>query len=170
MKNFIRTVEWLSYLCGIVAAIMLVVAVAVVCQMVWVRYVLQASSYWQTEFVTYVLIASTFIGSPYVLMTRGHVNVELLPMYLKSRPRYWLALGAYSIAFLFTLLITWLGFEFWWEALEKEWLSETMWEVRLFIPYAAMPIGFGVLSLQYLVDIMKLVRGEDTPFGLGEGA
>ncbi len=166
MRQFIRLVEFLSKLCGIAAAIMIFISVAVVCHMVWVRYVLEASSYWQTEFVTYLLIASTFIGSPYVLMTRGHVNVELLPMYLTSQPRFYLALLAYGVACAFCVLIAWLGFELWREAWDNNWYSETIWEVRMWIPYLAMPVGFAVLSLQYLVDIVSLISGRHTPFGI----
>ena len=62
--------------------------------MVFVRYVLNQNTIWQTDFVTYSLVAATFIGSPYVLMTRGHVNVDVLPLYSGPRARFWLALFA----------------------------------------------------------------------------
>lgn len=169
MKYFVRVVEFLSKVCGVIAAFMILVSVIVVCHMVWIRYVLQESSYWQTEFVTYLLIAATFVGSPYVLMTRGHVNVELLPMYLASRPRFYLALLAYGLAFAFCILISWLGYELWLESWDSDWLSDTVWEVRLWIPYVAMPVGFAILSLQYLVDIIHLLSGRHTPFGIEEG-
>ena len=42
--------------------------------------------------MTYSIVAATFVGSAYVLMTRGHVNVDILPLYLGPRSRYWLAL------------------------------------------------------------------------------
>jgi len=47
--------------------------------MVFVRYVLNQNTIWQTDLTTYCLIAATFVGSPFVLMTRGHVNVDVLP-------------------------------------------------------------------------------------------
>lgn len=119
MKKFISLVSTLSFLCGIAAAAMIVISVVVVVQMVWVRYILQESSIWQTEFVTYLLIAATFIGSPYVLMMRGHVNVDLIPLYLKFKWRFRLAIFASVISLLFCLLITWTGFWFWYEAWEK---------------------------------------------------
>ena len=70
--------------------------------MVFVRYVLKGSAIWQHEFVTFSLIGATFIGAPYVLLTRGHVNVDLLPLYLGPRGR--LALGAARRADLARLL------------------------------------------------------------------
>lgn len=166
MRKFIELVGLLSRLCGIVAALMILLAVIVVCQMVVVRYLLQESSIWQTEFVTYLLIAATFIGSPYVLLTRGHVNVDLLPIYLGQRGRYILAWVASVVSLAFCLLMTWAGFEQWHEAWEAGWLSDTVWGVRLWIPYLAMPIGFAVLCLQYLADLLSLLRGDDLPFGL----
>lgn len=166
MRNFIALVGQLSRLCGIVAALMILISVLVVCQMVAVRYVLQESSIWQTEFVTYLLIAATFIGAPYVLLTRGHVNVDLLPIYLGRRGRFILALVASLVSLAFCLVIVWAGAEQWWEAWVNGWESDTVWGVRLWIPYLAMPIGFGVMSLQYLADLLSLLRGDELPFGL----
>ena len=56
------------------------------------RYILNRTTIWQIDVVTYCIVGATFIGSAYVLMTRGHVNVEILPLYLGPRARYWLAL------------------------------------------------------------------------------
>ncbi|MEJ2061465.1 MAG: TRAP transporter small permease [Gammaproteobacteria bacterium] len=166
MTLFIKLVATLSRLCGIASAAMIVSAVLVVCQMVTLRYLFDQSTSWQSEFVTYVLIAATFVGSPYVLLTRGHVNVDLLPMYLGHRARIVLALLASTIALIFCLLITWYGFSLWHEAWSKDWHSDTIWGVRLWIPYAAMPIGFAVLSLQYIADMLSLITGRELPFGL----
>ena len=60
--------------------------------MVFIRYVLNDNTIWQTDFVTYSLVAATFIGAPYVLLTKGHVNVDVLPIYVGGRARYWLAI------------------------------------------------------------------------------
>lgn len=169
MKNFVAAVALLSRLCGVVAAIMLLLSVLVVSHMVVVRYLLSESTYWQTEFVTYLLIAATFIGSPYVLLSRGHVNVNLLPMYLSHRARMALALFASVLSLAFCLVVAWTGYELWREAWDKRWLSETLWEVRMWIPYLTLPVGFGILSLQYVADIVSLATGRDAPFGIAEG-
>ena len=88
MDIFIRFTAGLSRLLGIVAAILLVVAVIIICHMVITRYVMNESTHWQTEFVTYTLMASTFLGAPYVLLTRGHVNVELIPLAVNPKIRF----------------------------------------------------------------------------------
>ncbi len=166
MTAFIRLVKALSTACGIVAAICIGGAILVVCQMVVVRYLLQGSTVWQTEFVTYAIVAATFIGSPYVLLHKGHVNVDLLPVYLRPRGRLVLALIAAVVSLAFCLLLTWYGWLMFHEALVEDWHTDTVWRLPLWIPYLPLPVGMAVLSLQYVADICCLLTGEDLPFGL----
>ena len=166
LPRFARAVRRVSQLCGYIAAGLVALAVVVVCHMVFVRYVLNHSTIWQTDFVTYCITAATFIGSPYVLLTRGHVNVNVLPLHLRPRKRYWLALGASLMSAAFCAVMTVMTFLFWKEAFDNRWVSDTMWRARLWIPYSSLPIGLGLLTLQYAVDIWALVTGRDAPFDI----
>jgi TRAP-type C4-dicarboxylate transport system permease small subunit len=87
VEGFIGAVARLSQAGGIVAVGLLLAAALMISEMVFIRYVLKASSIWQHEFVTFSLIGAAFIGAPYVLLTRGHVNVDLLPLHLGPRGR-----------------------------------------------------------------------------------
>ncbi len=138
----------------------------VVCEMVFVRYVLNQNTIWQTDFVTWSLVAATFIGSPYLLLNRGHVNVDVLPLHLGPRARWWLALASIVMALSFCIVLAVLTARFWFEAWEQRWVSDTMWRARLWIPYSAMPIGLSVLVLQYIADLYALVSGREPPFGI----
>lgn len=167
MNQFNRFITLVSQACGVFAAALIAVAVVIVCQMVFIRYVLNDNTIWQTDFVTYSLIAATFIGAPYVLLTKGHVNVDVLPIYLGARARYWLALFSIVISLAFCLLMAVLTFRFWYESWEGNWVSDTMWRARLWIPYSAMPVGLGILTLQYVADLLNLLTGREPPFGIG---
>jgi TRAP-type C4-dicarboxylate transport system permease small subunit len=166
VESFVRGVRFLSNVCGIIAAALIGAAVVIVCQMVFVRYVLNANTIWQTDFVTYSLIAATFVGSPYVMMIRGHVNVDVLPHYVGRGKRWWLAVFSALLTLAFCVAITVLTFDFWKEAWDKNWVSDTMWRARLWIPYASMPIGLGLLTLQCVADLGNLLTGRDPPFGI----
>ena len=167
--RFARGVRALSTLCGFVAAGLVALAVVIVCEMVFVRYVLNRSTIWQTDFITYCITAATFIGSPYVLLTRGHVNVNVLPLHLSPRRRYVLALFASIVSAAFCAVMTVMTFLFWKEAWDNRWVSDTMWRARLWIPYSSMPIGLGLLTLQYVVDIVRLITRRDPPFDIPIG-
>ena len=163
---FLKSVAAISTVAGWVAATMIVVAVAITCQMIFIRFVMNGSTVWQTEVVVYLVIAATLVGLPYVQRLRGHVNVDLLPLYLSHRWRLRLALLASLVALGFCLLVLWNGIEWWWEAYDGGWTTDSMWRARLWIYYAALPIGMGVLCLQYVADIYCLLTGRDMPFGM----
>jgi TRAP-type C4-dicarboxylate transport system permease small subunit len=166
MDRFIRGITLLSQICGVFAAGGIAASVVIVCEMVFIRYVLNETTIWQTDFVTFSIVAATFIGSPYLLLNRGHVNVDVLPIYLGQKGRYRLALASMLMSFAFCAVMTVLTSQFWYEAWENNWRSESIWRVRLWIPYAAMPIGLGLLSLQYVAELAKLLGGRELPFDL----
>ena len=166
MTRFALAIKRVSQLCGIVAAALIALGVVVVCQMVLIRYVLNQNTIWQTDFVTWSLVAATFIGSPYVLLTRGHVNVDVLPLYLGERARWWLALASILMSAFFCAVLLWLAGRFWLESWEQKWVSDTMWRARMWIPYSSMPIGLGILLLQFVADFEALVSGREPPFGI----
>jgi TRAP-type C4-dicarboxylate transport system permease small subunit len=167
MDRFVRAIGVISRLCGYFAAGLIGIGVVVVCHMVFVRHVLNQNTIWQTDFVTYCLIAATFVGSPFVLTSRGHVNVDILPLYAPPRPRWWLALFAGSVTLAFAITMAVLTFQFWKEAWDNSWVSDTMWRARLWIPYSSMPVGLGILALQCFADLACLVSDREPPFGIG---
>ena len=166
MRSFAELIRQASRISGMASVLLILVAVVVVCQMIFVRKVLGQSSIWQTEFVTFALIAATFLGAPYILLTRGHVAVDLVPMLLGQRARVALALVASVAALGFCLLVLWNSLFWWHEAFEGGHVTSSMWRARLWIPYLAVPVGMGLLSLQYVCDIWALATGRDLPFGM----
>lgn len=145
---------------------MIVTAVAITCQMIFVRFVLNGSTVWQTEMVIYLVIAATLIGLPYVQRLRGHVNVDLIPLALPMKARRALAVLTLSLSIVIIGVMLWYGFDYWHFAWDRGWKSDTVWGVRLWIPYLALPLGFGLLMLQLIADLVGVLTGIESPFGL----
>ena len=148
------------------ATLLILVAIVIVCQAIFVRDLLGESAFWQTEFVTFALIGATFIGAPYVLMTRGHVNVDLVPLLLGPRGRFILALFAAAVGLLFCLVVFLSSLDWWYTAYAGGRVTSSMWRARLWIPYLAVPVGSALLCLQYVADLWALASGRERPFGL----
>jgi len=162
----VRIVETLSLGAGVVAAALIFASVLITCQMIFVRFVLNQSTIWQTEAVVYMMIGATVIGLPYVQKLRGHVNVDLLPLLLPQPVRNVLAVVVLAVSLAVAGLMAWYGFELFHIAWERNWKSDTVWGVPLWIPYAVVPLGFGLYILQLAVDLFRVRRGE-TPFAHG---
>jgi TRAP-type C4-dicarboxylate transport system permease small subunit len=167
---YVRTVAFASRVAGVVAAGLIALAVFVVCDMVIERYFLNHTTIWQIDAVTYSIVAATFVGSAYVLMLRGHVNVDVLPLHLGPRSRYWLALATTIVSLAFCIVLFALCTQFWYQAYSESWRSNTVWRARLWIPYLAMPVGLGLLVLQYAAELLCLATGRTPPFGISKGA
>jgi TRAP-type C4-dicarboxylate transport system permease small subunit len=121
MDAYIRAVAFLSRVAGVVAAFLIGIAVLVICDIVIERYILNLTTIWQIDVVTYCIVSATFVGSAYVLMTKGHVNVEILPLYLAPRARYWLALFTMLLALGFCVVLFILCTQFWHESWTNTW-------------------------------------------------
>ncbi|WP_299678500.1 TRAP transporter small permease [uncultured Roseobacter sp.] len=165
---FLRAVAVLSHLAGWCSAAMIVLAVAITCQMIFVRFVLNQSTVWQTEMVIYLVIGATLVGLPYVQRLRGHVNVDLVPIALPVSARRVLAVITLSLSIVIIAIMLWYGYEYWHFAWDRGWKSDTVWGVRLWIPYLALPVGFGLLLLQLIADLVGVLTGAEAPFGLEE--
>lgn len=163
---FLRVVAAISTFAGWCAAAMIIAAVGITCQMIFIRFVLNGSTTWQTEAVIYLMIAATLIGLSYVQRLRGHVNVDLIPLILPMRARRILAVVTLLLSIAIIAVMLFYGYEFWHFAWERGWRSDTVWGPKLWVPYLALPLGLGLLLLQLIADLVALVLGVDTPFGL----
>src|SRR3546814_8556299 len=83
--RFINLVQALSRACGVLSALLLTFSMVVVCQMILMRYVFRAATIWQTEAVVFSATAAIFLGAPYVLLTKGHVGVDVVKLMAKPR-------------------------------------------------------------------------------------
>ncbi len=162
----LRAIGALSRVCGVLAALLIVAAVAITCQMIFIRWVLNGSTIWQTEGVTYIVIAATMLGLPYVQLLRGHVNVDLLPLMLPPTARKALAIFVQLLTLAVIGMMLFYGYEFWHEAWDWGETSNSPWNPRLWVPYLALPVGFGLYACQVAADLWALLAGYDSPFGL----
>ncbi|WP_417805083.1 TRAP transporter small permease [Thalassospira lucentensis] len=166
----IAVIHFVSRTCGVLSAAMFAIAMLIICQLVFMRYVLNDSTVWQTEAVIFLMIGATLVGLPYVQLLRGHVNVDLLPLYLKRGARMTLAIMTLLLGMAISGLFGFYGFELVLEAFDGGWLSETIWAVPLWKPFSALPIGFGLLFMQFFADFLALITRRATPFDLRHDA
>ena len=157
MFAFIRFIHSLSKLCGIISTTLIASAVLVTTQMVIVRYAFKMSTVWQTEYVIFSLAAATFIGAPYVLMKKGHVNVDLIPYYLNQKGKNILAIVAAILALSFLAILFYSSVELTNHAWVKNLKTPTIWSFPMWKVYIFLPIGVGIMILQYLADILSII-------------
>jgi len=156
VKTYILVVNNLSRALAVLATLLLIAAMLVVCQMIAIRYILRMATIWQTDFVVFSATAAIFLGAPYVLLKGGHVGVDIVEMMVGEKTRRGLRIVASFLGLLFCmamLVASWIHFH---DAWAGNWKHSSVWAPPLWIPLAALPIGFGMLCLQYIAEILKL--------------
>ncbi|MCE9663241.1 TRAP transporter small permease [Halomonas sp. DQ26W] len=156
--GFIRTMDVLSRITAYLAAALFIAGVLVICQMVFIRYILGMSTSWQTEFTVFSVTAAMLLGSPYVLMTGGHVAITILPDALGGLPQKLMRLAASLIGLAFCAALAYGAWVYVWEAWEGGWTTGTVWNPPLWPALLPMAVGATLLSLQYIAEIL---RGEN---------
>ena len=78
----------------------------------------------------FALIAATFLGAPYILLTRGHVNVDVLPLLVQQPARRKLHFIGSVGALAFCALFLWASVPWWYETWKLGQTTSSIWRAR----------------------------------------
>ncbi|WP_052365029.1 TRAP transporter small permease [Halotalea alkalilenta] len=139
-----------------------VVAVAICYEVVW-RYLLNAPSIWVEELTLLAQLWATYLGAAYVLRHDGLIRITVIREWGGERVRLVSDLLALVAVLAFSLLATWFGMISLIESLSVGRASASLLMLPAWTSEAAVPIGFGLLSAQALLELVRLVRGQRRP-------
>ena len=77
-EKYLKFCDYVARACGAFAVLALLLSILVIVELVFERYFFQRAITWQTELVTMLLVASTFIGSAYVLSEKAQSNLLVI--------------------------------------------------------------------------------------------
>ena len=160
-KKYLKFCEYSSKACGTFAIAALLLSILVIVELVFERYFFQRAITWQTELVTMLLVASTFIGSAYVLSEKAHVSMDWIYDFLSKKNIIKLKIFTSLISLLFFLFLFYFTFIMVEEAFTKNYTTGTVWSPPLWIPYSSMLVGAILMILQYIAEIIKLFNDQD---------
>ena len=152
--GFVRAVDRLSIGCAVFAAACLAAAMLVVVWMVIWR-VTGHSTYWEIELAVYLIVATVLVGSPYTLMTHGHIGVDLLGHYLSASHRRMVDRILAILGLAVCIYLAWKGLDLTLEAFHKNEGSGSAWNPPRWPFYALMPVGLGLTALQYVAEMVR---------------
>ena len=160
-KKYLQFCDLKAKACGAFAVLALLLSILVIVELVFERYFFQRAITWQTDLVTMLLVASTFIGSVYGLSEKAHVSMEWIYDFLSKNNIIRLKIFTSSISLLFFLILFYFGFLMFEEAFTKNYSTGTVWDPPLWIPYSSMMLGALLMILQYIAEIIKLTDEKD---------
>lgn len=154
----LRLIERISTWFGYISAVLVLTSMLIISYAAVLRYVVGASTIWQTELVTYLLMFAAFCGGAYGLMKGDHVNIDLVVTRLRPRAQRVVRLIAAILGCCFVAAMAVLAFDMWWETTTEGRMSSSAWGPPLTYPHLILPVGMTLLTLQYLVVIAAIIQ------------
>ncbi|WP_249977759.1 TRAP transporter small permease subunit [Vreelandella olivaria] len=153
--GYILLMDRLSRLSAYLACAMFMAGVLVICQMVFIRYAMGMSTSWQTEFTIFSVTGAMLMGSPYVLMTGGHVAITILPDSLGGFAQKAMRLVASLFGLCFCAALAYASWVYVLEAIHGNWTTGSVWNPPLWPALMPVAVGTTLLSLQYVAEILR---------------
>lgn len=148
-----RLIHGISLTAALIAATILLTIFVIVQYEVVMRYVFNAPTYWTNEVSSFAIAWVGFLGAGYVLRIGRQLEIDIVTSRLRTSARRWLGTATDLVAGVFCGLITVLSYNFVSISHMIQASSASELDTPLWIPYLAVPIGFGILTLELFVRI-----------------
>lgn len=154
---FPRVINRLTWLAELLAEIGLALLLVIVLHEVVVRYVFNSPTLYSVELSEYLLVLVVFLSIGWVLREDRHVAVTFIVDRLPRKMRLGMNVLTSLITMAFLGVLVWKGTRTTITAFTGGYHSSSLLNFPMWIPYALIPLGALILSLQYIIKILELV-------------
>ncbi len=123
-----------------------------------VRYVFNSPTLYSVELSEYLLILVVFLSIARAHKENRHVAVTFLVDRLPKKMRVSLKIATSLLTMAFLGVLVWKGGKTALTAYTGNYHSSSLLDFPMWAPYALIPLGALLLSLQYMVKIGELIR------------
>lgn len=121
------------------------------------RFVLLQPIPWAEELARYLFVWITFLGAAVAVKSKGHVGVELVIDKLPKRTKKIVLTIAFIICAIFCIVIFFNGIIMVQRTMNQRSAAMSM---PMSIAYAAIPVGFIVMAINFLQIILQTISDE----------
>ena len=157
MRTVIKWIDRISDLAGVIAGILLVASFLLVMSEIVARGMFNTTLYITEEYSGYLMVAITFFALAYTLKHKGHIRMTFLQTVVEKKPalkvnleRYALVVGLVTMA-----AITYTSFNFFLDSYQSGVRSMQISRTYLAIPHSFIPLGSGIMVLQFFGEILR---------------
>jgi len=123
-----------------------------------VRKIFNVSSNGLLEIQWYLFAAVFMLGAGYGFLKNSHVRIDFISTKLSSRARNWIdVVGIVFVLVPFCTIAGSLGWSFFYQAWVSGEMSQNAGGLIRWPAYALIPLGFGLLLLQSVSELIKRV-------------
>ena len=157
MRSLVRGIDRLSYFCGVIAAVLVIVLVVLMLYDVVLRYMFNAPTSWGNDLNAFLMGGSFVLSIAYAMSTDAHVRVDLLyNEHTRPRLAYVDFIGLTFIVLPAMAFISWGLFKHLEDGIRTgERTGSGGWNPLVWPFRAVMLIGIAIFTIQILAEIIK---------------
>ena len=119
----------------------------------------------------YLMPAVAVLSLSRAYRNRAHLSLDLFPEQYLGRAKYPIQLSLLALLFVFSAIVTWRSGVYTFNAWVRDDIYMGVFDWPLFVAYASVPLGFGVLTVRVVSDALlkvtstkhhKAATGEET--------
>ena len=123
---------------------------------------------WVVQFNEYALLWVPFLATGWILSRNQHVSVQFLVQYLGRKGRKILDIIHSLVGMVLCGIFCWCGIHTTWDHYVRGVIDVASVDVPKAYPLLIIPVGFFLLTLQFLSKFLAGLLGEESEDGRGE--
>lgn len=152
-----RIHDFACKVCFGIGSVSLFVLVISIGYEVTVRYFFMSPTVWAQDLSSYILIYSTFLAAPWLLLIDGHVTVPIIVDNMPPKARQRLGIFNYAMGLIVSGILTYQTFIDTQDAFVRNVRIIRPIIVKKYIILAVMPLGFGLLFFAFLRKLFNAI-------------
>lgn len=152
-------VDRISIFFGRVSAWLFFIIGGIIVFEVVARYVFLAPTVWGEEMSRFLQIWATYLAAAYVLHNRQLIAIDVVVQKMPSILRIICECCALLVICIFSLVACYYGLETVIDSIKIGRATSTMLAVPKWMTELAIPIGFGLMLLQAIAELIRTVTG-----------
>ena len=158
LLKFSKAVDWLNAQVGKYVIWLILGSTVISAVNAAVRKIFNVSSNAYLEVQWYLFAAAFLLASGYTLLNGEHVKIDVIYSRWSKRAQTWIDVLGFTFFLLpFCATILWFGIPFFLKGYQSGEVSSNAGGLILWPVYAMMPLGFALLLLQGLSELIKRI-------------
>lgn len=155
LKSILKNIDAINNTIGKILSYFLFLFFGLLLMEVFLRYFFNSPTVWANELSQMLFGAYAVLGGGYILLTGGHVNVDIIYSRLGKKKQAALDIVSSVLFFLFCGMLLIYGGSLAWDSLSRFEHSQSAWNPPLYPAKLAIPLAAALLILQGLAKLIR---------------
>jgi len=155
----------ISHLACVIGAVLMAATGAMLTYEVIARYFFIKPTIWAAELSQLCLVWGCLLAMAHLLTLRRHITVNAVTTLLPDAGQRLCTYIALIVVIVFSAIVAFWGFDIFYTSFERGRTTGSILNMPIWISEASVPVGFGLLALQGVVELLRLKDADSASLG-----